>query len=77
MEEEKRCDEVKCLFVLVDGIGDVSVSQLGDRTPLQYADIRHLDSLAGLYHLLSVLVFCCSLYLVHLFYFILALQILC
>ena len=34
-------------FVLVDGIGDVTIPQLGNRTPLQAADVPHLDAIAG------------------------------
>lgn len=34
-------------FVLIDGVGDVTVPQLGNRTPLQAADVPHLDAIAG------------------------------
>lgn len=34
-------------FVLVDGIGDVTIPQLGNRTPLEAADVPHLDAIAG------------------------------
>ena len=37
----------KALLLIVDGIGDVSVPALGDRTPLQVADTPFLDALAG------------------------------
>ncbi len=34
-------------FVLIDGVGDVTIPQLGGRTPLQAASLPHLDALAG------------------------------
>jgi len=34
-------------FVLVDGIGDVNIPQLGNRTPLQAADVPYMDAIAG------------------------------
>jgi 2,3-bisphosphoglycerate-independent phosphoglycerate mutase len=34
-------------FVLIDGVGDVSVPSLNDQTPLQFADVRFLDAVAG------------------------------
>ncbi len=34
-------------FVLVDGIGDVSIPAFGNRTPLQAASVPHLDAIAG------------------------------
>jgi 2,3-bisphosphoglycerate-independent phosphoglycerate mutase len=34
-------------FVLIDGIGDVSVPQLNHRTPLEAASTPHLDAIAG------------------------------
>lgn len=34
-------------FVLVDGIGDVSIPAFGNRTPLQAAAVPHLDAIAG------------------------------
>ena len=37
-----------CLaFVLIDGLGDTNVLQLGRRTPLQAANIPVLDGVAG------------------------------
>ena len=35
------------LLLLIDGLGDVSVRELGDRTPLQVAQTPYLDALAG------------------------------
>ncbi len=35
-------------FVLIDGVGDVTIPQLGNRTPLEAADVPHLDAIAGL-----------------------------
>lgn len=37
----------RIMFLLVDGLGDVSVSALGGYTPLQAAKTPHLDALAG------------------------------
>lgn len=34
-------------FVLIDGLGDVSVPFLKGKTPLQFASTKHLDSIAG------------------------------
>ena len=34
-------------FVLIDGVGDVTVPALGGRTPLQAAALPHLDAVAG------------------------------
>jgi hypothetical protein len=38
----------KALFVLIDGVGDVTIPSLG-KTPLQQANIPNLDKLAGKY----------------------------
>src|SRR5256712_9312433 len=37
----------KILFVVLDGLGDRPVEELGDRTPLEAADIPHLNRLAA------------------------------
>lgn len=37
----------KVAFVLIDGIGDVSIPQLFSRTPLEAANVRYLDAVAG------------------------------
>ncbi|GMH33625.1 hypothetical protein BSKO_01459 [Bryopsis sp. KO-2023] len=37
----------RAAFILIDGLGDVSVSELGGFTPLQTARTKHLDALAG------------------------------
>lgn len=34
-------------FVLIDGVGDVSVPSLNDQTPLQFASTKYLDAVAG------------------------------
>ena len=39
----------KLLFVLVDGVGDVSLPSKSFKTPLQLAHLPHLDSLASIY----------------------------
>jgi hypothetical protein len=41
----------KALFILIDGVGDVTIPSLG-KTPLQQANIPNLDKLAGRYSLL-------------------------
>jgi 2,3-bisphosphoglycerate-independent phosphoglycerate mutase len=37
----------KLLLLLIDGIGDVAVGKLGEKTPLQVAKTPWLDQLAG------------------------------
>ena len=37
----------KCAFVLVDGIGDVSIPFIGNQTPLQRAAVPFCDAVAG------------------------------
>ena len=39
--------ERKLVFVLIDGIGDVSVRQLDGKTPLEAARIPYMDAVAG------------------------------
>lgn len=34
-------------FVLIDGVGDVALPELGNRTPLEAAHTPHLDEVAG------------------------------
>ncbi len=34
-------------FVLIDGIGDVTIPALGSRTPLQAATVPYLNAVAG------------------------------
>ena len=36
------------MLLLIDGLGDVSIRELGDRTPLQVAQTPFLDALAGI-----------------------------
>jgi 2,3-bisphosphoglycerate-independent phosphoglycerate mutase len=38
---------MKVLFLLIDGIGDVQIPELGSKTPLEYANTLTLDRLAG------------------------------
>jgi 2,3-bisphosphoglycerate-independent phosphoglycerate mutase len=45
---EETCTSVA--FVLIDGVGDVSIPELGHRTPLQAASTPTLDAVAGKYH---------------------------
>ncbi|KXZ52807.1 hypothetical protein GPECTOR_8g193 [Gonium pectorale] len=40
-------EPARVLFLLVDGIGDVSIPELGDRTPLEVAHVPHLDAIAA------------------------------
>ena len=43
-------------FILqIDGLGDVSIPYLGDKTPLQYANIPFMDAIAGIHFLLLVM----------------------
>src|SRR3989442_12206747 len=37
----------KILFIVLDGLGDRPVAELGDRTPLEAADLPHLNRPAG------------------------------
>lgn len=37
----------KLLLLLIDGIGDVAVNELGNKTPLQYANTPWFDQIAG------------------------------
>jgi 2,3-bisphosphoglycerate-independent phosphoglycerate mutase len=39
--------ERKVLFVLIDGLADVSNEQLSDKTYLQYANLPSLDKIAA------------------------------
>jgi len=56
MREEKRVVVYICsilamgervCFLLVDGIGDVTIPAFGDRTPLEVAHVPFLDAIAG------------------------------
>ena len=44
------CSSQKLAFVLIDGVGDVSVPPLGEETPLQAAHIPFMDVLSGTPH---------------------------
>lgn len=37
---------MKLFFVVIDGMGDLPIKQLGDKTPLEFAATPHMDSLA-------------------------------
>jgi 2,3-bisphosphoglycerate-independent phosphoglycerate mutase len=39
----------RVVLVLIDGVGDVSVPSLGDRTPLEVAHTPNMDAIAGEY----------------------------
>jgi 2,3-bisphosphoglycerate-independent phosphoglycerate mutase len=38
----------KLLIILIDGLGDVALRELDDKTPLQLARTPHMDSLTGM-----------------------------
>lgn len=46
----RACSSQKLVFLLIDGVGDVSVPPLGEQTPLQAAHIPFLDMLSGKPH---------------------------
>ena len=41
------CKRARIAFLLIDGVGDVSVARLRQRTPLQVARTPALDAVAG------------------------------
>ena len=41
-----ECLRLKLIYIVVDGMGDVPVDELGDRTPLEAAETPYMDSLA-------------------------------
>lgn len=47
MAEPQPQQPERLAFVLIDGVGDVSIPQFGFKTPLQVADVPHLDAIAG------------------------------
>uniref|UniRef100_A0A1J3IEU2 2,3-bisphosphoglycerate-independent phosphoglycerate mutase n=1 Tax=Noccaea caerulescens TaxID=107243 RepID=A0A1J3IEU2_NOCCA len=47
MEESDRGLKKRVAFVLIDGLGDVSIPKLGKKTPLQAANIPSLDAIAS------------------------------
>lgn len=47
MVDMPKSKREKLLIVLIDGIGDVAVPELDNRTPLQAANIPWMDKLAG------------------------------
>ncbi|CAA7045112.1 unnamed protein product [Microthlaspi erraticum] len=47
MEEGDRGLIKRVAFVLIDGLGDVSIPKLGNKTPLQAANIPNLDAIAS------------------------------
>lgn len=36
----------KIVFVMIDGLSDVSISSLNNKTPLQYANVPNMDFIA-------------------------------
>ena len=42
-----RSPPERVAFVLIDGVGDVTVPRLGGQTPLEAARTPHLDAVAG------------------------------
>lgn len=44
---DTEINNAKIILILIDGLGDASLSQLEDRTPLQYAYTPHMDNLAA------------------------------
>jgi hypothetical protein len=42
-----RGHSTRVLFVLVDGLGDVTIPGFGDRTPMEVAHTPILDAIAG------------------------------
>ena len=47
MEHGDREVKKRVAFVLIDGLGDVSIPRLGYKTPLQAANIPNLDAIAS------------------------------
>ncbi|KAL6045323.1 Metalloenzyme domain-containing protein [Balamuthia mandrillaris] len=47
MEEETTAAKQKVVFILIDGLGDVSLPSLGNKTTLEHADVPHMDGLAA------------------------------
>ena len=46
-EELARTTDSRILLAVIDGVGDVSNTELGGRTPLEAAETQHLDRLAS------------------------------
>ena len=46
-DDPKRKRKMRVGFVLIDGLGDVSIPKLGCKTPLQVAEIPNLDAIAA------------------------------
>ena len=38
---------MKLIFVVIDGMGDLPVRELGNKTPLEYAEVPNLNLLAS------------------------------
>ena len=38
---------VKILFILIDGIGELDIDKLGNKTPLQHGDLPYINTLAN------------------------------
>ncbi len=45
--KNKVTPQFRLLFILIDGIGDNGIQELGMKTPLQYAELPHFDALAA------------------------------
>jgi Predicted phosphoglycerate mutase, AP superfamily len=45
MQDTKK-PRVKILFILIDGIGELGIPELQNKTPLQYLDLPYINSLA-------------------------------
>jgi len=45
METTKKSN-VKILFILIDGIGELDIQQIENKTPLQYCDLPYINALA-------------------------------
>jgi len=44
MESNKK--PIKILFILIDGIGELDIPQIGNKTPLQHCDLPYINALA-------------------------------
>ena len=44
--KKERCLPMKLFFIVIDGMGDLPIKELGNKTPLEFAETPHMDSLA-------------------------------
>jgi 2,3-bisphosphoglycerate-independent phosphoglycerate mutase len=42
----RRCSKLKLIYIIIDGMGDLPVDELGGKTPLEAAETPNMDSLA-------------------------------